>query len=54
VLFLDEFAEMGTKNLEALRQPLADRIITISRASASLTIPANFILIAAMIFSWQC
>ncbi len=48
VLFLDEFAEMGTKNLEALRQPLEDRIITISRASGSLTFPANFILVAAI------
>jgi magnesium chelatase family protein len=39
---------MGTKNLEALRQPLEDRIITISRASGSLTFPANFILVAAI------
>ena len=47
VLFLDEFYEHSTKNLEALRQPLEDRIITISRAQGSVTFPANFILIAA-------
>ncbi len=47
VLFLDEFYEYGTKNLEALRQPLEDRIITISRAQGAVTFPANFILIAA-------
>lgn len=48
VLFLDEFPEFSTKALEALRQPLEDRVVTISRASGSLTFPANFILIAAM------
>lgn len=48
VLFLDELPELGTKNLETLRQPLEDRIITISRASGSLTFPANFVLVAAM------
>jgi magnesium chelatase family protein len=47
VLFLDEFYEYGTKNLEALRQPLEDRVITISRAQGSVTFPASFILIAA-------
>jgi magnesium chelatase family protein len=44
VLFLDELPEFGTRNLETLRQPLEDHIITISRASGSLTFPANFIL----------
>jgi magnesium chelatase family protein len=39
---------MGTRNLEALRQPLEDRVVTISRAQGSLTFPANFILIAAV------
>jgi magnesium chelatase family protein len=34
--------------LDVLRQPLEDRIVTISRASGSLTFPANFTLIAAM------
>lgn len=48
VLFLDELPEFGAKNLETLRQPLEDRIVTISRASGSLTFPASFVLIAAM------
>jgi magnesium chelatase family protein len=48
VLFLDEFPEFSSQSLEALRQPLEDRIVTISRASGTLTFPANFILIAAM------
>lgn len=48
VLFLDEFPEFGSKNLETLRQPLEDKAITISRARGSLTFPANFLLIAAM------
>ena len=45
---LDELPEFGTRNLETLRQPLEDRIITISRASGSLTFPASFVLIAAL------
>ncbi|MBW7881028.1 MAG: YifB family Mg chelatase-like AAA ATPase [Caldilineaceae bacterium] len=48
VLFLDELPEFGTRNLETLRQPLEDRVVTISRASGSLTFPASFVLIAAM------
>jgi len=40
--------EFGTRNLETLRQPLEDRIVTISRASGSLTFPASFVLIAAL------
>jgi magnesium chelatase family protein len=48
VLFLDELPEFGQQTLEVLRQPLEDRIVTISRASGTLTFPANFILIAAM------
>jgi magnesium chelatase family protein len=48
LLFLDELAEFGQKSLEALRQPLEDRIVTISRAAGTLTFPANFMLIAAM------
>ncbi len=48
VLFLDEFPEFEKRVLEALRQPLEDKIITISRAKGSMVFPANFILIAAM------
>jgi magnesium chelatase family protein len=48
VLFLDELPEFGLQTLEVLRQPLEDRVVTISRASGSITFPANFILIAAM------
>lgn len=46
VLFLDELPEFGYK-LETLRQPLEDRHVTVSRASGTMTFPANFILIAA-------
>lgn len=48
VLFLDELPEFGQKTLEVLRQPVEDKIVTISRASGSLTFPANFLLLAAM------
>ncbi|MGH9173223.1 MAG: YifB family Mg chelatase-like AAA ATPase, partial [Vicinamibacterales bacterium] len=48
VLFLDELPEFGQSDLEVLRQPLEDRIVTISRASGAITYPANFILIGAM------
>jgi magnesium chelatase family protein len=48
VLFLDELPEFGTRNLETLRQPIEDKVVTISRASGSLTFPANFMLIGAM------
>lgn len=45
---LDELVEFGSSSLETLRQPLEDRIVTISRASGSLTFPANFMLIGAL------
>lgn len=47
VLFLDELPEYSSQALETLRQPLEDRIVTITRASGTLSFPANFVLIAA-------
>lgn len=48
VLFLDEIPEFPKRTLEALRQPLEDRQIHISRAGAKATYPANFMLLATM------
>ncbi len=47
VLFCDEFPEFPRQVLEVLRQPIEDRKVVISRASGSLTFPAQFILLAA-------
>jgi len=48
VLFLDELPEFNRKALAALRQPLEEGSVTISRAAYSLTFPARFMLTAAM------
>ena len=48
VLFLDELPEFDARTLEVLRQPMEDKVVTISRASGSLSFPANFQLVAAM------
>jgi magnesium chelatase family protein len=47
VLFLDEFPEFSRSVLENLRQPLEDGLVTVARASATVTFPAQFTLIAA-------
>jgi len=47
VLFLDEFPEFPRNVLEALRQPIEDGIVTVSRAAGSIVFPAKFILVAA-------
>ena len=48
VLFLDELPEFGHASLEVLRQPIEDKVVTISRAQGTTTYPANFMLVAAM------
>ncbi len=47
VLFLDEMPEFSSHTLEVLRQPLEDKVVTISRAQGSLTFPASFMLVGA-------
>ncbi|AIQ75100.1 YifB family Mg chelatase-like AAA ATPase [Paenibacillus sp. FSL L8-0696] len=48
ILFLDELPEFSRNVLEVLRQPLEDGVVTISRARASFTFPAKFMLAASM------
>ena len=48
ILFLDEFPHYTKNSLETMRQPLEDRIITISRARYNVTLPCSFMLVAAM------
>ena len=48
ILFLDEFPEFDKRVIEALRQPLEDRIVTVARAKGTAKFPAHFILIAAL------
>jgi len=47
ILFLDEINEFPSGVLEVMRQPIEDKIVTISRAKGALTFPANFLLVAA-------
>lgn len=46
--FLDEFPEFDVRTLEALRQPLEDHVVTVSRARATITFPADCMIVAAM------
>jgi magnesium chelatase family protein len=48
VLFLDELPEYKRTVLEVMRQPLEDKVVTISRAKCSVDFPAGFMLVAAM------
>lgn len=48
VLFLDELPEFRRSTLEVLRQPLEDKKVTITRSAGSITLPADFTLVAAM------
>lgn len=48
ILFLDEFPEFPRTVLEVLRQPIEDRIVTVSRAKYTVDYPASFMLVASM------
>ena len=48
ILFLDEFGEFKRAVIEVIRQPLEEGVVTISRASSTITFPARFMLVAAM------
>lgn len=48
VLFMDEFPEFDRRSIDALRQPLEDRVVSISRVHSTAEFPADFILVAAL------
>lgn len=48
VIFMDEFPEFDRRTKEALRQPLEDGVVNISRTAGTITYPSNLMLIAAM------
>jgi len=48
VLFMDEFPEFERRSIDALRQPLEDRLVAISRVQGTALFPADFVLLAAM------
>ncbi len=48
VLFMDEFPEFERRVVDGLREPLEDRVVSVSRAKGTVSFPANFILVAAM------
>jgi magnesium chelatase family protein len=48
ILFFDELPEYNRDVLEALRQPLEDRVVTVTRAAATVTYPADFMFIGSM------
>lgn len=48
VLFMDEFAEFERRSIDALRQPLEEREVSISRVHGTVKFPADFILVAAL------
>jgi magnesium chelatase family protein len=48
VLFLDELPEFNREVLEALREPLEENVVTVSRVAGSFSYPANFLLISSM------
>lgn len=48
VLFLDEFPEFERRTIDALREPLEEKVVRVARARGSATFPADFILVAAM------